>query len=573
MNKLPSLHFTSSSFSPFTKSSSSLSPYKPSLTAKQKLSQINFYSKFIKNKKKPNKKPKDTTSQQCNVFFFYNSKRTYIFLPNSKINIDAVIEDNKTNVNRNYEIMSNVQIPYNCKIRILNYSSMPDCIKLPCQKANIKFKKKECHANIIWHLYPQYKMFQIIRELHPNQRYNHFPSTFQLGRKDFMYKHHAIFKAMYPKDYNFAPETFILPDEAEKFQIKYKKGSKVKWIAKPVGLSRGRGVHILKGKEEFKSLCKQSEAKHGTNYLLSHYISNPHLINQKKYDLRVYVLITSMSPLKIYMYREGLVRFATENYKKGNYDNIFIHLTNYSINQQNTNYIPNDKGENFENFSKWSFTEYEQYFREHNQEEVYNSIMCKIKDIIVKTIITSFERNLSDVSTSKKSTLFELYGFDILIDDNFKAWLIEVNVGPSLHCSSPLDLQIKSNLFSDIVNIVGLKFYEHYNKDLTYTIAQSKEGDHYLSSKIYDWNHIGEMKAVIYKQYDKENIKKKCDEYDDEYYKDVIENFIEERIRCEYTDFDMLFPRKENIEYYAKFFSDNSATDDNIVIWQYVITH
>ena len=121
MNKLPSLHFTSSSFSPFTKNSSSLSPYKPSLTAKQKLSQINFYSKFIKNKKKPNKKPKDTTSQQCNVFFFYNSKRTYIFLPNSKINIDAVIEDNKTNVNRNYEIMSNVQIPYNCKIRILNY--------------------------------------------------------------------------------------------------------------------------------------------------------------------------------------------------------------------------------------------------------------------------------------------------------------------------------------------------------------------------------------------------------------------------------------------------------------------
>ena len=88
MNKLPSLHFTSSSFSPSTKSSSSLSPYKPFLTAKQKLSQINFYSKFIKNKKKPNKKPKDTTSQQCNVFFFYNSKRTYIFLPNSKINID-----------------------------------------------------------------------------------------------------------------------------------------------------------------------------------------------------------------------------------------------------------------------------------------------------------------------------------------------------------------------------------------------------------------------------------------------------------------------------------------------------
>lgn len=42
------------------------------------------------------------------------------------------------------------------------------------------------------------------------------------------------------------------------------------------------------------------------------YISNPHLIHNYKYDLRVYVLITSIDPLRVYMYKDGLVRFATE---------------------------------------------------------------------------------------------------------------------------------------------------------------------------------------------------------------------------------------------------------------------
>jgi len=41
------------------------------------------------------------------------------------------------------------------------------------------------------------------------------------------------------------------------------------------------------------------------------YIARPHLINDTKYDLRIYVLMTSINPLRIYLYDEGLVRFAS----------------------------------------------------------------------------------------------------------------------------------------------------------------------------------------------------------------------------------------------------------------------
>ena len=77
--------------------------------------------------------------------------------------------------------------------------------------------------------------------------------------------------------------------------------------------------------------------------LISKYIMNPHLINGFKYDLRIYVLVTSYDPLKIYLFREGLVRLATEKYTTNvlSLKKRFIHLTNYSVNKKAEGYVKN----------------------------------------------------------------------------------------------------------------------------------------------------------------------------------------------------------------------------------------
>ena len=67
----------------------------------------------------------------------------------------------------------------------------------------------------------------------------------------------------------------------------------------------------------------------------------PHFPLGFKFDLRLYVLVTSYDPLKIYLYEEGLGRFATDRYLNdgSNLNNLCMHLTNYSINKLNPNFV------------------------------------------------------------------------------------------------------------------------------------------------------------------------------------------------------------------------------------------
>jgi len=79
--------------------------------------------------------------------------------------------------------------------------------------------------------------------------------------------------------------------------------------------------------------------------VISRYIDNPLILYGHKFDLRLYVVVTSFDPLRVYIYREGLVRFASEKYS--NQDIVsdeakYSHLTNYSINKKNENYVQND---------------------------------------------------------------------------------------------------------------------------------------------------------------------------------------------------------------------------------------
>ncbi|KIH56281.1 hypothetical protein ANCDUO_13539 [Ancylostoma duodenale] len=82
-------------------------------------------------------------------------------------------------------------------------------------------------------------------------------------------------------------------------------------------------------------------------------------------------------------------------------------------------------------------------------------LMLRIEDVIVKSLLSVQTRITSACRTTTPhvGTNFELFGFDILVDEDLKPWLLEVNLSPSLSCDAPLDSLVKSRLICDLFNL------------------------------------------------------------------------------------------------------------------------
>ncbi|KRX03199.1 hypothetical protein PPERSA_07027 [Pseudocohnilembus persalinus] len=307
---------------------------------------------------------------------------------------------------------------------------------------------------------------EIYNSLMPYQKVNHFPKSIEITRKDLMNRNLSKMQIQYGlANFNFFPKTYILPSENHIFQDESEKAKGQWYICKPSGSSQGKGIFITDKPQEILQ-----KLQGGNQYVVSHYIMNPLLINNLKFDLRVYVVVTSIHPLRIYVYEDGLTRFATQEYNvlKGDQKNRFAHLTNYSINKNGTNFVKNNNATLDAEGSKWSLSALKDFLRINNLNS--EQIFDRMDDLIIKTII-SIEQQINgafEMHVPFRNNCFQLFGFDILIDNNYKPWLIEVNLAPSLNGDSPLDLKIKGGLLADIFTLIGV-----VPKDQRYTVDTS----------------------------------------------------------------------------------------------------
>ena len=326
-------------------------------------------------------------------------------------------------------------------------------------------------------------------------------------------------KTIFNEEYNFMPKTFIYPEDKDLINQKfdnYKLNFDDLWLVKPSHLSRGKGI-------QFFESVNQIEYK---DYIITKFISNPDLINNKKYDLRLYVLLSGIKPLRIYLNKEGLVRRASENYNitEQTIKNKCIFLTNTAINKNNTKYIF-PKNINDMEASVWNFNSYKNYLK--GKKVNYNLLFDKIKDIIIKSVISFYNKiiNGNNIKDTSDKNRFNLLGFDVLIDDKYEPILLEINTMPDMEIYKKVDKIVKSNLIADILNVIGISLYSHKNKNKYY-------------DKIYN-------------------------------YTNTIEELVDNAF-CELTrprgDLELIFPLEENINKYKKFFINN--IEENKRLWE-----
>ena len=301
-----------------------------------------------------------------------------------------------------------------------------------------------------------------LRQMNMLQKVNHFPSSWCIGRKDRLLRTLTSMKRLHGSHFDFHPMGFILPNEKNQFMrylqnLYHENPSELDqyWIMKPVASSCGKGIRLV----TVRDIMNISKKK---KMIIQKYLSNPFLINGFKFDLRMYVLLAGVDPMRVYIYNEGLVRLATAPYSLRTKSK-YVHLTNYSINKNSSSYKVSTTNQPVEtDGSKWSLHTFKEWLSAKVGPERVALTFERIHDILVKTMIAGEGEITSAMNANVNyySNCYELFGCDIFLDEELNPHLIEVNVSPSLTGSTPLDKIIKGKMTSDLFHIVGLYPYD-----------------------------------------------------------------------------------------------------------------
>ncbi|XP_038640230.1 tubulin polyglutamylase ttll6-like isoform X3 [Scyliorhinus canicula] len=287
-----------------------------------------------------------------------------------------------------------------------------------------------------------------VMEMKCFQKINHFPGMSEICRKDLLARNLNRMLKLFPKEFNIFPRTWCLPADFGDFQAYCRMKKTKTYICKPDCGCQGRGIFITRNLKDIKQ---------GDRLICQQYISKPFLIDGFKFDLRIYVLVTSCDPFRIYIYNEGLARFATSKYSdpsNSNLDDICMHLTNYAINKHSKNFVRDGDGS-----SKRKLSSFNKWLEQHGHNTA--KVWVDIEDVIIKTLVSAYPILKHNYRTCFSSHLFgsacfEILGFDILMDRNLKPWLLEVNHSPSFTTDSKLDREVKDNLLYDTICLINL---------------------------------------------------------------------------------------------------------------------
>lgn len=307
--------------------------------------------------------------------------------------------------------------------------------------------------------------------------------------------------------WSFFPQTYTLPIDWGLFAEDFRRRGGV-WIAKPVGRAQGKGIFLVNRLAQLSAWRKggagaaaggdadgsdtvslrphggyarpgsdaqRENDEHGDVevYVVQRYLERPLVVGGRKFDFRLYCLVTSFRPLRAWLHREGFCRFSAGSYRGVGRDadlrDLGAHLTNAAISKKVGKGERAMEGEGREGGAggegkgdralyveetgnKWSLVGFRRWIRAVYGAARSDALFRDIRDVVLRSLLACQHAVVQD------RHCFELYGYDVMVDSDLKAWLIEVNAQPALSVDpSGSDREIKEAVLGDALDILDLE--------------------------------------------------------------------------------------------------------------------
>mmetsp|Transcript_5315 Transcript_5315/g.7860 ORF Transcript_5315/g.7860 Transcript_5315/m.7860 type:complete len:757 (+) Transcript_5315:2642-4912(+) len=228
--------------------------------------------------------------------------------------------------------------------------------------------------------------------------------------------------------------------------------SKNLWIVKPAEKSRGRGIASFRSLQKILDYVDAEKIGKLSQWCVQKYMETPLLISNRKFDIRQWVLVSSFDPLIIWFYDDCYARFAVEEYGAPEVmqnddkrteiwlSDPYRHLVNNSISKTSWR---------LSNSIALILTVQLQWIIHKIGSDLWTeSILPRVKDIVRNTLIAA----QGDVVHRENS--WELFGYDIMLDDKYSPWLVEINSSPACDYSTAVTKNFIPRALPEILKVV-----------------------------------------------------------------------------------------------------------------------
>ena len=318
-------------------------------------------------------------------------------------------------------------------INTVNSKTERHCLKEVIKECGWKESKSTTEGSMIWFVNPLRDIDLKVLN-YKTCYFNRYPRSNVICRKRQFSILMRKYQKYFPYEFDFIPNTIVLPDEYKAFKKHMEQKPVKAMLAKPSRGKGGEGIFFVKS---YKDIRKETMKTY--EYIVQDYLEKPLLVDDKKFDFLMYLLVTGTDSMTAYLAFEGMTRFCTEEYIQpksvnnpdGERDDLMAHLTNYTLNKLNHKF---DLKENFKDMdtghkrllSNVMFTLRDMGVDIEDLRDELKDMATKIVIAMQPFLVNSYHVEMG-VGNEVNQSCFHIFGVDVMIDENHKPWLLEIN--------------------------------------------------------------------------------------------------------------------------------------------------